>query len=674
MKLIKCYVSSFGKLKDFHYDFNDGINTIKQDNGWGKSTLAVFIKAMFYGLDGSSKRTISDNERKKFKPWNSTETFGGYVQFAWGDKEYKLERYFGNKEAEDTVALVDVKTGKSFSNTDNLGKRIFEIDAEGFSLTTYFVQKDLESKSNTSITEKFNQVSEIDSSDSFDKALAKVTAKAKEYKYIGDRGLIPDGKRELFAINEEIERANRAVNTVKILTEEEKALKVEVEELRKQTESLTLKISEAGKVEANSIKKERYDRLVSEKAIADREINEAQIILNGAVTNKDEISACERNLINLESLYETQKSIQSEIDELSLPQPQVDEKKNNKMPLVFIILTALFGVCSGVCFALLGLRSIFSWATLLFGVVFAVLFVISKISKQKTQKDLSSPYENLISQKKEKLILCQEKIDNTKRQILSYFAQFNLDENLNGNQAIKVIYQANEKYNNALLKLKSIENEIAILEPFKADFSTNFKSSESLAELNDKLKFLQRQYSIKSIELANKRSSINMHENLANSFRDLEDKKADILEKLVSYDDQLNTYNLVAKYLKIADENLKVKYRAPLQDSLNKYVSLLTDGNYSVNIDVDLNVTVCEKGGDRATEFYSKGYQNLFEICKRFALIDVLFTGEKPFIILDDTFYNLDEKKLEIALELLKKLSNEYQIIYLVCHESREVK
>ena len=67
MKLIKAYVASFGGLKDFKYDFTDGINTIKQDNGWGKSTLATFIKAMFYGLDGSNKRSLLENERKKYK-------------------------------------------------------------------------------------------------------------------------------------------------------------------------------------------------------------------------------------------------------------------------------------------------------------------------------------------------------------------------------------------------------------------------------------------------------------------------------------------------------------------------------------------------------------------------------------------------------------------------------
>ena len=102
-------------------------------------------------------------------------------------------------------------------------------------------------------------------------------------------------------------------------------------------------------------------------------------------------------------------------------------------------------------------------------------------------------------------------------------------------------------------------------------------------------------------------------------------------------------------------------------------MGLLGGGLVDANIDIDLNVTVNEKHGVKVTDYYSKGYQNLFEICKRFALTDVLFSDEKPFIILDDPFYNLDDEKLVSALDLIKKLSNEYQILYLICHDSRGV-
>ena len=51
MKLIRCHIENFGVLHDFDYAFNDGINIIHAENGWGKSTFASFIRVMFYGFD-----------------------------------------------------------------------------------------------------------------------------------------------------------------------------------------------------------------------------------------------------------------------------------------------------------------------------------------------------------------------------------------------------------------------------------------------------------------------------------------------------------------------------------------------------------------------------------------------------------------------------------------------
>ena len=47
MKLIRCHIENFGVLSDFDFVFDDGLTTICQGNGFGKSTFAAFIKAMF---------------------------------------------------------------------------------------------------------------------------------------------------------------------------------------------------------------------------------------------------------------------------------------------------------------------------------------------------------------------------------------------------------------------------------------------------------------------------------------------------------------------------------------------------------------------------------------------------------------------------------------------------
>ena len=55
MKLISCHIENFGKLHGYSLDFSDEKNILCAENGWGKSTLTAFIRAMFYGFPRKSK-------------------------------------------------------------------------------------------------------------------------------------------------------------------------------------------------------------------------------------------------------------------------------------------------------------------------------------------------------------------------------------------------------------------------------------------------------------------------------------------------------------------------------------------------------------------------------------------------------------------------------------------
>ena len=49
MKLVELYIINFGNLSDVTYKFSEDITSFCEKNGYGKSTLVDFIKAMFYG-------------------------------------------------------------------------------------------------------------------------------------------------------------------------------------------------------------------------------------------------------------------------------------------------------------------------------------------------------------------------------------------------------------------------------------------------------------------------------------------------------------------------------------------------------------------------------------------------------------------------------------------------
>ena len=93
MKLIELYIENFGKLTNYRYSFNSGLNVINEDNGYGKSTLVAFIKSMLYGLEDTRRPKLDENDRKRYLPWQGG-VFGGTLTFSVGTKKYRIERSF----------------------------------------------------------------------------------------------------------------------------------------------------------------------------------------------------------------------------------------------------------------------------------------------------------------------------------------------------------------------------------------------------------------------------------------------------------------------------------------------------------------------------------------------------------------------------------------------------
>jgi len=55
-------------------------------------------------------------------------------------------------------------------------------------------------------------------------------------------------------------------------------------------------------------------------------------------------------------------------------------------------------------------------------------------------------------------------------------------------------------------------------------------------------------------------------------------------------------------------------------------------------------------------------------------LVDAMYQKEKPFLIIDDSFVNMDGNRLETAGKFMKQIAQDYQVIYFTCHESRLLK
>ncbi|MBQ0099230.1 MAG: hypothetical protein KBS91_01620, partial [Firmicutes bacterium] len=236
---------------------------------------------------------------------------------------------------------------------------------------------------------------------------------------------------------------------------------------------------------------------------------------------------------------------------------------------------------------------------------------------------------------------------------------------------INKIRDVSKDYCAVNIELNKVNQEIEKLssdEDLKKEISFDVDYDYLIKELNDK----RNHYNLLKDETLRDKNNLIRYEEQLSQFNDLESEKDELEENLAIYNEKYEILSKTMEFLEKSNENLKVKYRKPLEEALNKYLRyIVKDKEIKAKIDTDLNIFIEENGVLTEAEYYSKGFQDLFRICKSFALSAVLFTVEKPFIVLDDVFTNLDDKKLIEAIKSIKELSNEYQILYFVCHESR---
>ena len=142
MRFVSCFVSGFGKLCNQSFDLGKDVVEIKAKNGGGKTTLAVFLESMLFGLEGSRSRDLAENPRLKYEPWQGG-AFGGSLTFIHAGKTYRIERKFGKTPSADSVKLYDKNNMPCYDfgeNVSALGELLLGVNRETYKRSAYIPQ------------------------------------------------------------------------------------------------------------------------------------------------------------------------------------------------------------------------------------------------------------------------------------------------------------------------------------------------------------------------------------------------------------------------------------------------------------------------------------------------------------------------------------------------------
>lgn len=616
MKLIKCYVENFGKLSNFTYNFKDGLNIIKEQNGFGKTTFAVFIKSMFYGMDAGKNTKIEKSERKKYYPWQGG-NYGGNIEFEVDGNKYKIERFFGKKPAEDTFKLYDLATNlESKDFTENIGEEIFKINKEGYERSTYIPQGQIQIEMEDSINAKLGNVLESDNDvNSSEQAIIAINNAKKLYKKErGKGGLIDEKKEKLNQLERELEKRQSDFEILKIQEEKLNKLNNNIKEqgkLRDQSQQMLSEKMEQGRKVA---KLETYKTILTKYNKSQENIDELteffandipsddliknlteknfelEITKNQLKNNKFSVEDQEKvtyykDIFDRNQITETQvnKGIE-EYSKISNLENEIQNKTNKKeiiqnelkskrLATILDSILAIVFIILGFFLIFKGVQEIVGFISAIIGIGLFILFLVNlKKSKKLDVKELEEKIEEMQSEKKlierniDKILdICNEKEQNKLNGLYNIKNQINSYNNLLRKQND---INANVQKNN--IKKATLENEIKNgLTKYFVDLTKPY--SELLQELTIKKNEYQSQ-----LEQFNSLKKEKEDFEKSNDMQNLDDVKnlSNIDESVLK--EKIKEINI--HFDKLSDEKNQVKNQIEvLENRIDEYEFLESD-------------------------------------------------------------------------------------------------
>ena len=286
MRLIQCHIENFGKLHDYTIDFEKGANLICEENGWGKSTIAAFIRAMFYGLEGERKRNLEENERKRYTPWQGG-VFGGQLTFEVGDKQYTVTRTFHEQEE---FEIRDAKTNlPSHDYSRNLGEELFKVDRASFLRTVFIAQADCDTSTTDDINAKIGNLTDSSNDlNNFESANARLKELMNSLTPNRKTGSLAQRKSEITELERKVTAQKGIPDALQRLQDRRVEELKEYNQLKEKLEIVQKEQVRVSGLQRILAKKEQWDSLK-------QEVQRSRRFFTGKVPSRADIEAAQVN-------------------------------------------------------------------------------------------------------------------------------------------------------------------------------------------------------------------------------------------------------------------------------------------------------------------------------------------------------------------------------------------
>lgn len=613
MKILSLSVKSFGKLNNVKLDFRNGVNIVSNVNGFGKTTMASFIRAMLYGFTYSRSKGATDAAR--FAPWGSDDKFGGSMTVEHNGEIYRIERFFGKTAKNEELTVTNAKTNKVTNVPCSLGEYFLGLTADSFDRSAYFPQEAVELSTNDNFEARLGNL--VDNSDvDYDKVQANIRAYRKSLRL--ERG---DGGR-IYELTTKQRQLQRELNSAVLAEKRSADIDNRLKEIASEQKRLSAEQARATK-ESDRLKAKLAAKTTTE---ADKE-------------NLSKLNALETKLSRIPPEIERDKQA---LDELNNAVSNVkDDVKPRIYPNVLtLIISAIIAVAGAVlCFVVPKPWNLVSGLALIAaGVIGVVVSFVKKGAKTlpSGEKDaLMSEYFQIAAK---------------------YFYVNDLDYNA----VVKEFWRFYSDYLGDKRELETLRKVVKRPDADAADLE------KEIAELERSLKYAAETMTSLAGEagrLTQESKGLNL-----DTLTPKEQIERINLE-IAQAERQYQVAGTVSTLLAEAKDRLSSSYLPRLCSRCQELLCQVTNRSYEVVIDRSFSVRLRENGQAKPMADFSRGTREITLLCFRIALSELLYDGKIPFIIIDDAFVNFDEDNFVRATDLLKKVAEHAQVLYFTCHK-----
>ena len=166
MYIKSLHILSFGGLKNRDIELTPGVNILSGENESGKSSAAMFIKFIFYGLSSKSSKSNA-SERQRFVNRDTMQASGFIIIETDSRISYRIERSLilsENTPAREKIRIINLTSGETV-NSQNPGEYFFGVPEDIF-VSTCFVSQSSSLKPDSTKLDGILSSSDLLSSDS----------------------------------------------------------------------------------------------------------------------------------------------------------------------------------------------------------------------------------------------------------------------------------------------------------------------------------------------------------------------------------------------------------------------------------------------------------------------------------------------------------------------------